>query len=367
MTKLSQNTTEARIWRSPDQVLEELSSVAVFGTGQCGVALTQLLEQRGISVCYYLDNAADKQGTEFFNKPVHSPEVAYRDQPVVLVASFWAREIAGQLSKHGIEYYDFSFSTDYNRWKNHFSPDHFNAKKALDVGTKFLEGADKQAFFGCVRYRQTMDPLSLQPSEFDHYFHPSVSPTGGDWFVDGGAWQGDTVEYLKNKFGSRIGIHCFEPDTLNRKVLSQMVHDRQYEDVVISSLGLWSHSETLRFLKSEDVGHSMQARVDNRAGESLVFEVEAKDLDSYCIETDLKPDFIKLDVEGAESQVMMGSERVLQECQPRLAISAYHEPEDLWSLMVRIYETNPRYRFYFGHHSQNLFESVVYARVEDGS
>jgi FkbM family methyltransferase len=334
------------------------------------VVLTRLLEQFPVSIRYYADNDASKHNTGFMGKSVYAPDKIYAEKPVVLIASCWARDIALQLKAHGVTYYDLSFCTDYERWKGHFNKTLFDVSKALETAQTYLHGEDLAAYMGCIRYRQTYDPTHLHPAAFEHYFHPTVAPVAGDLYIDGGAWQGDTLEELKNRFGDAITVHCFEPDGDNRGKLNALIDTRHYQHVSVSRFGLWNKADTLRFFSSGDVNHTMQARVNKDADATaatglICTEIEALDLDGYCADHELYVGFIKLDVEGAEPQVLEGARRVLREHQPRLAISAYHEPAHLWQLITAIKAANPAYRIYFAHHSQNLFESVVYATVQE--
>ena len=72
-------------------------------------------------------------------------------------------------------------------------------------------------------------------------------------------------------------------------------------------------------------------------------------------------DMLKLDVEGAESEVIEGAKKTIGYFNPKLQISVYHKAEDLWSLILQIYELNPYYRFYIGHHKDSIIETVIYA------
>ena len=38
--------------------------------------------------------------------------------------------------------------------------------------------------------------------------------------------------------------------------------------------------------------------------------------------------FIKIDTEGAEKEIMKGAEKTIREFKPRMAIAAYHLPDD---------------------------------------
>ena len=61
-------------------------------------------------------------------------------------------------------------------------------------------------------------------------------------------------------------------------------------------------------------------------------------------------DYIKLDVEGAELSVLKGAVRTIGKWKPKLAISAYHKYEDMWTLAAYIHSIRPDYEFAFRHY-----------------
>ncbi len=68
-----------------------------------------------------------------------------------------------------------------------------------------------------------------------------------------------------------------------------------------------------------------------------------------------------MDIEGAEMGALAGAAGVIAEFKPRMAISGYHKPEDLWEIPARIKALNPAYELTFGHHTPTGWESVFYA------
>jgi len=58
---------------------------------------------------------------------------------------------------------------------------------------------------------------------------------------------------------------------------------------------------------------------------------------------------IKLDVEGAEYESILGAEKIVKKHRPVLLISAYHTAKDLYDIIPLIDSWNLSYRFYFRH------------------
>ena len=71
--------------------------------------------------------------------------------------------------------------------------------------------------------------------------------------------------------------------------------------------------------------------------------------------------FIKLDVEGAELRTLMGAAETIKKYKPRLAISIYHKPEDIYEIPLLLMEYRPDYRFYIRHYTSYIWETVLYA------
>jgi hypothetical protein len=76
---------------------------------------------------------------------------------------------------------------------------------------------------------------------------------------------------------------------------------------------------------------------------------------------DTAVNLIKLDVEGAEREALLGMRQALRRHRPALAISAYHRPSDVWALVDVLAETLEGYRFHLRQHFYNSFELVLYA------
>lgn len=73
------------------------------------------------------------------------------------------------------------------------------------------------------------------------------------------------------------------------------------------------------------------------------------------------PTFIKMDIEGAEKEALIGAEQIIRCHKPKLAICVYHKPEDIYVLPELINSFREDYRFYLRHYSNTIYETVLYA------
>lgn len=71
--------------------------------------------------------------------------------------------------------------------------------------------------------------------------------------------------------------------------------------------------------------------------------------------------FIKMDIEGSESEAIQGARNIIRMLSPKLAISIYHKLDDFEKLPTLIMDINPNYTFYIRHHSLSDCDTVLYA------
>ena len=73
-------------------------------------------------------------------------------------------------------------------------------------------------------------------------------------------------------------------------------------------------------------------------------------------------DFIKMDIEGAEINALIGAYKIIQDYRPVLAISVYHKPEHLFQIPMLIRAFMPDYKLYLRHYREcSVSETICYA------
>ena len=145
-------------------------------------------------------------------------------------------------------------------------------------------------------------------------------------------------------------IFAFEPDENNFRKCKSVLERIDNVSYQLIPKGLWNSEAVLDFCASSNEGSRFVA------GGGTCIPVTS--LDAVI---DGKVTFIKMDIEGAEYEALKGAERLIREYKPKLAVSVYHKPEDIWELPGLILSFCPEYTFYLRHYSLSSEETVLYA------
>lgn len=171
--------------------------------------------------------------------------------------------------------------------------------------------------------------------------------------VDCGAFNGCTIKKIKSSYNNIRSILAFEPDILNYKNLIKLKLNKT--KLTCLPLGLWSEAASLRFEGNGDMSSNLSV-----SGKSIITLVKYDDaFPNY------KPNLIKMDIEGAEYNALLGMEKTILKYKPNLCISVYHKPDDIIKIPNLIKSWNLGYDFYLRVHEYNTFGIVLYCLQKD--
>ena len=169
-------------------------------------------------------------------------------------------------------------------------------------------------------------------------------------FIDGGCFDGSTsIAFEKWSESKENKIYVFEPDVENLNKIKKRLCTSNCEIEMIEK-GLWRSSTKLKFDQRGTAGSLINE--DGNVWTSVT------SIDDTIHD---KVTFIKMDIEGAEYAALEGGAYTIAKYKPRLAISIYHQPEDIMRLPHLILSENPAYIFYLRHYSIGPDETVLYA------
>ena len=147
-------------------------------------------------------------------------------------------------------------------------------------------------------------------------FETRVQP--GATVLDIGAHVGYYTLLSAALAGERGAVWAFEPHPRNCAWLRGHIALNGLANVRIEEAALGAHEGTTRFVEGTGSG---TGHVAAEGG----FEVRVHRLDDFCREHDITPDIMKLDVEGAEADVLEAATDVLTRARPVLFLSTHGE------------------------------------------
>lgn len=275
----------------------------IFGCGHYGKIIANTFNKNWRA---FADNNKKLYSEKMWGLPVISPNELPGDATVYLAVKWHFEEIKTQLLSLGIR-----------------------EENIINVGQVLVDMANRQYF---------------DLKEFPH--------SEDEVFADIGCLNGDTsrnfIEWAK---GNYKHIYCFEPDPKNARDCENKLSDLIGEDkVTVINKAVAEKNGVASFCVCSN-GTSGIGDGD--------IKVETVTIDETLLGKGVT--FLKMDIEGGEYNALLGAKELISKEHPKLAISVYHLPEDIYDLPALILDYYPGYKFYIRHYSPFDSETILYA------
>jgi len=334
--------------------------IVLFGAGSLGRKVLAALRRRHVEPLAFADNNAQLAGTLVDGVPVIPPTLAaerFRDDALFVVTTFLPAgggvrrrllELAALGCRRSTSFLPLGWQ--YEGVLPHFGADLpsrllGHAGELARVAELWDDGASRAAFRRELSWRLHGDFGDSAPPAPDQYFPRDLLLSNpGEAFVDGGAFDGDTLRSAPWPFARTVAV---EPDPSSAARLRSFFGD----SVLVRENLLGSARGSARFNGTGTVASSRS--------EGGAFDVPVTTLDDLTAGE--PPTFIKLDVEGDELAALHGGLKTLKAAQPVVAVCVYHRPEDLWTIPLFLRDALPGHRLHLRAHAWDGFELVAYA------
>jgi FkbM family methyltransferase len=178
--------------------------------------------------------------------------------------------------------------------------------------------------------------------------------------VDWGAFDADTVRrFLDRQQGDFHKIYAFEPDPENFRRLKDYTRTlaTTSERVHVFRAAVGARRGRMQF----DAGGGMGSSLSNTGAEqvdvlSLRDVIDQRELHGWL--------FLKIDVEGAEADALVGAAELLGGPQSIVAVCVYHRPNDLWELPAQLHSLAPDHELFLRTQGEDGMDVVCYAIPE---
>jgi FkbM family methyltransferase len=348
----------------------EGGSILIYGAGNKGREVARFLMARDYVVSGFLDTHA-KPGQHVEGLPVlsledwrrgnaspasHSVVIAIHNYQADIVALRRTLEDSGfRQILNIVDLYnafpgalpDHYWLTDKTRYRAFGATlDRLDALLADSVSQAWLEAV--------VRFRLSGDYALLPAASTDDQYCPRDLPR---WpqelrLIDCGAFDGDTLEGLRQNGYDFAAIAALEPDMENFLKLAQAA--RRHGNAICLPCAAGASTGPVCFAAQADMSSHVSAGGSAGGGFAQCVQLDHA-LPGFC------PNLIKMDIEGAELDALRGARRMITHSRPGLAISLYHTPGHLWQIPLMLHDWNLDYRFHIRGHADNSFELVLYA------
>jgi len=369
MSSLSTTLSEIRNFE-PVDVLSGQEPVIIYGAGAFGRDVARALRQQGHNVLGFMDRSGT---TDIEGLPCRHPESDLRDWQAVGATvllglhNYGVNPLQVHDQLHALGFPRVYLPVEYHRglekelgdryWLGGHGSYRHHQDEIQAVFDLLSDEKSRALFISTLEYRALNRPESHPTAEPELAYFPLDLPRWEEplsW-VDGGACDGDTLRAFPFDRYRCADVYAFEPDPKNYAILQTAL--RQFRTKSPASraaswpCGLGKDNVVLKF----------------KTGLGFASAADASG-DSYCPVTQLDTvlqgspvNLIKLDIEGAEPDALLGAREIIAEQKPGLAICIYHTPGHLWEIPLDIARRHTGYRFYLRCHGQSSFDLVLYA------
>ena len=222
------------------------------------------------------------------------------------------------------------------------------------VCDRLADEESRQVFADMLRYKLSgkLEYLYRHMGSREEDFGTVLTPGPGSVYVDLGAYDGDTVEEFVRHCPEYGEIFALEPDPKNFRKLQAAVGN--LPRVTLVPKGSSSGEEERLF-------SARGGRNSALAGEGKKLRLTPMTSVDRLLDGG-RADYIKMDVEGAEYETLLGCRQTIAAWHPQLSVAAYHRTEDLWRLPLLVSELGPGYRLYLRRHKYvPAWEILLYA------
>ena len=368
--------------------LEPYETIALWGTGADGRLLYDFIEEvvKDKDI-FFIDNEKSR-----WNKPNYKNVMCYgvehvygknSERTIILIASsFYASEIMRGIGMEPV------YGAGYMR--DHYLTEHFQTGRLynISVNVSFVLGmrAHHNRMEKLEHKREILQVMELfsddaslevfwrrvmchfhgiagcmnEVATYPQYFPIEIKDrfTKDEVFLDCGASYGDTVRDFRRETGDQFKkIYSFEmdADTCKRFEDNVVTHD---ERVVLIEAGVSNETRTIKYQNTTCASYATKNIDEYNLLDGKLVAVDELIHDGRIKE---KVTYVKMDIEGAELDALHGMEKMIKSDKPKLAISIYHKPEDLWEIPLYIYKLVPEYKFILRHHHHRIHETILYA------
>ena len=247
-------------------------------------------------------------------------------------------------------------------------PNRFISKEFIEQNVTQFEQAhsllddqtSKNTFIASLNTKLSEDLVHIEPQvRLDHIYFPmsEFSTTDTEDFLDVGGFTGDTVkEFHQLKSGKYHRILSLEPSQENFIQLQKSALELNKDKIICFKVGAWHEKAILNFATKD-------GDIDNEITETGNLQIQVDTIDNIisCVGGEIS--LIKLDINGAEYNALLGAKKTILEQRPRI-ITRLHRKEDYFRIPILLKQIAPEIKIYLRQRNYMSMMVILYARFD---
>jgi FkbM family methyltransferase len=350
------------------------NSMVLFGAGWLGKLTLHGLRKAGLEPLGFSDNNSALWGKKVDGMLVLPPDEAirlYGNKACFIVTIYNGtpvrKQLKGLFCQRVIPFpcLFWKYSDIFVPWSGIDLPHRIlDEKEDIRKGYGVLaDDTSRREFCEQLRWRVLLDYACLSPYDncLDTYFPSMIAPSDREIYVDCGAFDGDSIRsFLSHRNSMFDHIYALEPDRSNFSSLQKYVAglpSRIRDKITIYRCAAASKNGITGFENLDSAG----SRVSQ---DSETTQVDCRRLDNLLV--DVRPTYVKMDIEGAEMDAILGSSGLLEDAAPVVfSVCVYHRCDHLWRIPSLIHSMAPNHKMFLRRYAEECWEMVCYAVPSD--
>lgn len=329
----------------------------VFGTTVYAATIAREAVKLGHAPVAFVDDT--KAGTAWQGSPVIALADADTQVPIIsAVIEGRPRTVHELLDRRGFR--DISSYFDLNLADPGRFPIPFAANNVADVRSNGPKYEWLRSLLADDTSRRTLEDLlalrveadfmgtGLRYHLQDQYWEPFLDLSQVKCFVDAGSFDGRTTLEFMERNPSYERVDVFEPVPESMQQVRRNLEGRK--GVHLHPFAVLDRPQELIFTTDNGSANRISGEGDLKVmGCALDDELAG-----------VRPDLIKLDIEGAEPLAIEGAKELIRMHRPMLAICVYHDQSHYWQVPERVLAIRSDYTVHLRHYTEGIYESVMY-------
>jgi FkbM family methyltransferase len=344
-------------------------SIILVGAGELGKYALKGLLKIGIKPLAFTDNNKKLWGTKIDEIKVMSPKEAsdnFKDNAVFVITVYNGSSLIQQMRNLQCKFIS-PFTYLFLKYSEVFLPyfsldfpdiifsESDEIKKALNLWADNYSKAEYIAQFQWRILRDFCAAGNKLPMNELYFPKDLWTSNSKEIFIDCGAFRGDTIKKFIFNYDSAFSkIIAIEPDPENY----------QYLNNYVSTLPENINNKVFTYRtavgeKSGEISFDISGTVASAVNSSSDIKIKCSTLDALC--EGFEPTFVKMDVEGAELDILKGAQKIISKARTIWAVCLYHRQTDLWRIPLYFNKLSDEYFFYLRRYAEESWELIMYA------